>query len=315
MSKSIAFLKFKSTIELEIRAFWHTLAALELSERTVRSYTKPLLTDEPGNDSYPFKAISITPKAYIDEGESVAGFVRENSLVSFITTFEAYLFEIMERMIYLDLDAISDSEMNMSAKDIISAAKSHDSKQWLASKMAEKYLRNKTHQEMIKKIDKISKSRTFLSRTADIGEWHRWTLVRNSVVHTTRQITRELSEDWASKFPTPGQSFNLTNQDVSRVFSLAIDLAGTIDKAAVTQVIKKADALALAREIYIHFGISKPAELRNKLSNCGIRTKLSNVDLDRMLSQHKRGNGLDNLTLSSIEMQRFFRPKSPVGGV
>ncbi len=306
MSKSIAFLKFKSTIELEIRAFWHTLAAIELSERTVRSYTQPLITDEPGNAGYPFKAISITPRAFIDEGDSVAGFVRENSLVSFVTTFEAYLLELMERMIYLNPEAISDSEMQMAAKDIVAAATSSDSKQWLARKVAEKYLRNKTHIQMIKKIDKISLAGTSSSRAADIEDWHKWTLVRNSIVHTTRQITHELSEKWPEKFPTPGRPFSLTNHDVSKVFSLAIDLAGTIDKAAVARVIKKADALALAKEIYVHLGVSNPGELRKKISSCGMRTKLTNEDLERMLSRHKRGDGLDTLSLSSIEMQRVF---------
>ena len=306
MARSIAFLKFKSTLELEIRSFWHLLSALDLSDQEVNKYTSSLITEEPGNNRYPFKAISITPQDYVKESSVISGHVRENSLVSFITTFEAYLFELTERIIYLNPESISDSEMNMTAGDIISAVNSNDSKKWISRKVAEKYLRNKTHAVMIKKIDKLSKAGTSTTRAKDIEEWNKWTLVRNSIVHTTRQVIQELSDNWPQKFPTPGGTFSLINQDVSRVFSLAINLAESIDKMAVMQVIKKSDALALAREIYIHYGTSNAGELRKMISSSGMQLKLTNEDLDKTLSRHKRGEGTDSLKLSSTEIQRLL---------
>jgi len=306
MAHSLAFLKFKNTIELEIRTFWHLLTALDLSDREVQKYTSNLITEEPGNNGYPFRAISITPSDYIKESPVISGHVRENSLVSFITTFEAYLFELTERLIYLNPECISDSDMTMTAGDIVASIRSNDSKKWISRKVAEKYLRNKTHAAMIKKIDKLAKAGISTSRKADIEEWNKWTLVRNSIVHTTRQVTQELSDNWPQKFPTPGSPFSLINQDVSRVFSLAISLAKSIDNRAVTEVIKKSDVLAFAREIYVHHGISSPGELRQMISDSGMRTKLKNDDLEKALSKHKRGENTDSLILTSTELQRLL---------
>lgn len=306
MARSIAFLKFKSTIELEIRAYWHLLSALELSDRVVAGYTSARIPDEPGNSGYPFKAISISPSNYLDESSTVAGYVRENSLVSFITTFEAYLFELAERIIYLQPDCISDSDMAMTAADVAAAAKSKDARQWIARKVAEKYLRNKTHAAMIKKIDKLSRSGTSVSLKTNIDEWHKWTLVRNSVVHTTRQVTQELSDSWPSKFQLAGGAFNLNNQDVSKVFSLAIGLAEAIDEMAVKHVIKKLDALVLAREIFVHEGVSDPGKVRQKISDAGMRVKLKNDELESSLARHKRGTEADSLSLTATEFRRLI---------
>lgn len=306
MSHSIAFLKFKKTIELEIRSFWHLLSALEISDREVIKYKSPLITGEPGNSGYPFKAISIAPRDYVKESKIIAGHVRENSLVNFITIFESYLFEIMERIIYLNPGSISDSEINLTAGDIVSSIRSSDPKKWISRKVADKYLRNKTHAEMIKKFDKISKLGISKSKEADIDEWGKWALVRNSVVHTARKVTMELSEKWPQKYPSAGDAFNLKNEDVSRVFSLAISIAQSIDSIAVRKIIKKSDALVFAREIYVHYGISGISDLRNIISGCGIRIKLTNEDLAKMLSRHKKGLDDDSLTLSSAEIKMIF---------
>ena len=306
MARSIAFLKFKSTIELEIRAYWHLLSALALSDRVVVGYTSALIPGEPDNSGYPFKAISISPAEYLEESPTIAGYVRENSLVSFITTFEAYLFELTERIIYLQPDSISDSDISMTASDVAAAAKSEDARRWIAHKVAVKYLRNKTHTAMIKKIDKLSKAGTSVGREGDVEEWHKWTLVRNSIVHTTRQVTQELSDSWPSKFPVPGGTFNLSNQDVSRVFSLAIDLAEVIDAMAVKQIIKKSDALVLAREIFVHEGVSAPGKVRQKISDAGMRVKLKNDELESSLAKHKRGAGADSLSLTATEFRRLL---------
>ncbi len=306
MARSIAFLKFKSTIELEIRAYWHLLSALALSDRVVAGYTSTRIPDEPGNSGYPFKAISISPNDYLGESSTIAGYVRENSLVSFITTFEAYLFELTERIIYLQPDSISDSDMILTASDVAATVKSKDARQWIARKVAEKYLRNKTHTAMIKKIDKLSRSGNSVSLKTIIDDWHKWTLVRNSIVHTTRQVTQELSGSWPSKFPRPGDTFNLTNQDVSKVFSLAIELAEKIDEMAVKQIIRKLDALVLAREIFVHDGLSDPGKIRQKISDAGMQVKLKNDELTSYLAKHKRGVEVDSLSLTATEFRRLL---------
>jgi hypothetical protein len=202
MSKSIAYLKFKVLLEQEIRTFWHLLASLEYSERWLVANNPARLTLYPGDSKYPFKAIDISPGEFLAEQADVASHLRENTLVSFVTTFECYLSELLERVLYLDPSLLSDSDMPFTAKELGKAVQNSDMRRWLAAKVTDKYLRNKTHQEMIARIDKFCQAGVSKSLDTEIEEWSLWSLVRNSIVHTSRQVTAELSSAWPQRFPT-----------------------------------------------------------------------------------------------------------------
>lgn len=301
MSKSIAYLKFKVLLEKEIRSFWHLLTALEYSERWLKEHNPVRLTQHPGDNRYPFKAIDFTPGQFLAEQADVAAHLRENTLVSFVTTFECYLAELLERVLYLDPPLISDSDMPIPARELCDVVQTVNMRRWLAAKVTDKYLRNKTHKEMIGRIDKICESGVSRALASEIEEWSQWSLVRNCIVHTSRQVTAELSKAWPSRFPVPGARTNISNEELARIHHLALKIASAIDTRAVNTRIKKHDELLIAREIFIQKGVSRPNQLVATLSGL-MRVSITQLDVSRMLSAHKNGTYQDDWQLSHREL-------------
>lgn len=297
MSKSIAYLKFKTLLEQEIRTFWHLLTSLEYSERWLATNNPSRLTLHPGDNRYPFKAIDISPGEFLAEQIAVASHLRENTLVSFVTTFECYLSELLERVLYLDPSLLSDSDMPVTAKELCDVVANSDMRRWLATKVTDKYLRNKTHKEMINRIDKFCESGVSKALANEIEEWSLWSLVRNSIVHTSRQVTSELSKAWPTRFPTAGGRTDITNEELARIHHLALKIAGAIDSRAVKTRIQKHDELLIAREAFVQKGIAEPNALVATISSL-MRVKTTQTDVRRMLSAHKKGTYNDHWQLS-----------------
>ncbi len=305
MSKSIAYLKFRTLLEQEIRTFWHLLSSLEYAERWLEAANPARLTLHPGDDKYPFRAIDITPKEFISEQTTVSSHLRENTLISFVTAFECYLSELLERLVYVDPSLLDDSELQISAKELASAVQTADPKRWLATKVTDKYLRNKTHAEMISKMDKFCKAGVSKSLADEIAEWSRWSLVRNSIAHTSRQVTSELSKAWPERFPAAGGPIALENKELARIHHLALKIADAIDERAVKTRIQKHDELLLAREIFVQRGISEPSALKATLGKV-MTVKVSKIDIDKTLAAQRRGNHKDIWTLSVRDLNRIF---------
>jgi len=280
MSKSVAFLKFRSLLEHEIRTFWHVIASLEYAERWLSSAVPKKLTAHPGDNRYPFKAIDISTPEFLNEQMQVSSHIRENALVSFVTAFECYLAELLERLIYLDPSLIADSDLQIPAKDLAEAVPTTDIRRWLAAKVADKYLRSKTHAAMIARLDTFCKAGISRSMATDIEEWSRWSLVRNSIVHTSRQVTPELSKSWSARFPTAGAPIVLENKELARIHHLALKIAEAIDLRAVSTVIHKHDELLIARELFIQRGLSEANVLKATLGGI-MRAKVTRIDLQK----------------------------------
>lgn len=301
MSRSVAFLKFRSLLEQEIRTFWHVVASLEYAERWLSSAMPGKLTAHPGDNRYPFKAIDISTSEFLGEQSQVLSHIRENALVSFVTAFECYLAELLERLIYLDPSLVADSDLQISAKELAEAVPTVDIKRWLAAKVTDKYLRNKTHAAMISRLDTFCKAGVSKSMTADIEEWSRWSLVRNSIVHTSRQVTPELSKSWSARFPAAGTPIILENKELARIHHLALQIAEAIDGRAVVTIIRKQDELLIARELFIQRGIGEPNILKATLGKI-MRVKVTRVELEKMLADQRRGRQLDRWALSMREL-------------
>ncbi|MBU9454707.1 hypothetical protein [Burkholderia multivorans] len=296
MTKSVAFLKFRTLLEQEIRTFWHVMASLEYAERWLSSNAAPRLTLFPGDNKYPFRAIDIPPAEFIAGQPAVAQHIRENALVSFVTTFECFLFELLERLIYIQPDLVSDSDMQISVKQLAIAVP-EDMRRWLAAKVADKYLRNKTHAEMIFRLDTLCKAGVSKQLSAEVAEWSLWSLARNSIVHTSRQVTVDLSKAWPTRFPTSGGQLNLQNKELARVHHLALKIAAAIDARAIASVIHKKDELLIARELFVQRGIDQPNALKSALSRV-VSVKSTRPELERMLAEKRRGNNADRWELS-----------------
>lgn len=305
MSKTIAFLKFKVLLEQEIRTFWHLLTSLEYSERWLSANQPLTLTLHPGDNRYPFRAIDISPEAFISEQIAVGSHLRENTLVNFVTTFECYLSELLERMLYLDPSLLFDSDMPIFAKELASVVQYSDVRRWLAAKVTNKYLRNKTHEEMIQRIGELCKAGVAKSLKSEIEEWSRWSLVRNCVVHTSRQITDDLVKVWPDRFSSVGGAIELTNEELARIHHLALKIAGAIDSRAVKTRIQKHDELLIAREIFVQKGIAKPNMLVAELNKI-MQVKATQADVQKMLSAHIKGACPDSWQLSCRELSNLI---------
>ncbi|WP_321871015.1 hypothetical protein [Paraburkholderia tropica] len=276
---SVSFIKFKITLESEIRLFWHVLSAIEYSNRYLEAVSPQpsVLSKNQGDDRNPFKSVNLSPTAFIDNSDFVRRCMRENSIVSIVTTFERFLFDQLERIIYISPDKLSDSEVEFMAKELVSIPKEMTLNRWLAARVSDKQLRNNTHKEMIAKIGRFAsfslgrkngKTTESLSKPeALLEEWHKWTLVRNSIVHTARSVTSDLSVGWPERFPSAGAALSLTDEDVVAVHKTALFLAEYIDGFVTKNIIKEKDAVLLAQELFMHKGISDPRKIREFLSH------------------------------------------------
>lgn len=301
MSKSIAFLKFKSLLEFEIRTFWHVLASLEYADRWLASANPTRLTTHAGDSRNPFKSIDISPSEFAAEHLQVASHIRENALVSFVTSFECYLAELLERVIYIEPSTVSDSTLQFTAKDISSALPIADIKRWIATRVADKYLRNKTHAEMISKLDTACKAGVSNRLDAEIKEWSRWSLVRNSIVHTARQVTPELAEAWPTRFPAAAAQITLTDKEVARVHHLALTIAAALDGRAVETVIKKHDQVLLARELFVQRGIEDVKSIRKQIGSL-MPLRLTKIDIEKTIADQRRNPRRDGWELSARDL-------------
>lgn len=214
---------------------------------------------------------------------------RENSIVGFITTFEVYLNDIVRRMIYLDSSMIAGSEMPFEAKQIAEAMEKGDFKDWFADKIADKYLRNKTHLKMILKVQNLIKHDLKTTKSDLIEEWNKWTYVRNAVVHNGRTVSEDLHREWPEKFPRVKDSLKIKSSDFNRVHHLAVEIAKFIDPIIVKKVIKDSDAILLVRELFIKDGIDESKILRQKAINI-LNHRLTNAAVEKALSFQRKTN-------------------------
>ncbi len=266
ISKSLAFQHFKKTLESEIRNYYQLSTALIYSKRWWASIPKdeiPIrISEYPGDKRNPFNSIDLSPTEYLKNNEVSLKFTRENSIVNFITTFEVYLLNITRRLIYLHPEIISDSEIDFKANEIIENLNGDVSelKEWFADSIASKYMRNKTHLKMLKKIEKLIKYDLLKSSNVLIEEWNKWTYIRNAVVHYGREVTSDLKQVWEGRFSNIGSLLELNESDITRVHSIALKLAKKIDIRSI-EIIGDEDANLLVREMFVKDGIDDPKEL------------------------------------------------------
>ncbi|MDT6995095.1 hypothetical protein [Burkholderia cenocepacia] len=317
--QSIAILKFRIAIEAEIRLFWHVLASLEYGNRYLGSVSPQpsVLAENPGDKKNPFKSINITPIEFISNAKFVAERMRENSVVSIVTTFERFLFDQLERIIYIAPEKLDKSEMEFQACELVLRPRDMTFNRWLAARVSDRILRNFTHREMIARIGGYAKfslgqkkskqaAATLTPEEAVLDEWHRWTLVRNSIVHTARSVTTDLALGWPQRFPKAGAELLLKDEDVVSVHKCAIFLAEYINEFSLKNVLGKHDATLLAREVFIQYGISDPKKIRELISET-VRTVPTFQETERLIAEQKKGRGDDGWSLTRTELLELIR--------
>jgi hypothetical protein len=283
-----------------------------------------VLATNPGDNKNPFKSINISPQSFIENSRFVHERLRENSIVSIVTTFERFLFDQLERILYLAPDKLATSDMEFKTRELVSIPKDVTFNRWLAARLADKILRNFTHREMVAKIGgfanfslgrkdvKKNEGSSKLEEKA-IEEWHKWTLVRNSIVHTARSVTKDLASGWPEKFPKAGVELNLRDEDVVSSHKTAIFLAEYIDKFTTKNVIKQNDAALLIRELYIQHGITDPRVMRGFISET-VQVPTSVQHVEQSISSQRKGNADTGWSLTSTELTALIK-HSRVGGI
>ncbi len=305
MSYSLAFFKFRKSIEREIRNYWSVAISADLSDRWLSQFEAEKRITELTENAPPFSYVDIKSSEFTRRLPTAIEYGRENAVVNFITAFEVYLFEILSRIVYINPSALKDSDMKFEAKDIVFGLGSSDFKRWFSDKSTDKTIRNKQHSEIIKRIAKLAKI-DLTPINVKIEQWNKWTYVRNSVVHTGRRVSSDLHEIWKARFPTIGANLNILNNELMLVQTVAMAIAKHLDLRVNEEVIEFEDSALLIRELFIREGIEDPNELKRILHrNLSVRatrpqiekvlgfqrrtnSKIAEIDFDGILSEIER---------------------------
>lgn len=291
--KSLAYQHFIRSLESEIRNHWLITTSLIYTKRwweNIKEEDLPeRITEYPGDKKNPFNSIDLAPAEYLENIRHTEVYTIENSIVNFITSFEVYLFQLTNRIIYLNPELIESSEMPFEANEIAKAINHLNFREWFSEKVTYKYIKNKTHLKMIKRLESLIKYELYQPNKDLIEEWNKWTYVRNAIVHNGRQVSQDLSTIWNSKFPTKSIDLNLLERDVVRVHYLAMEIAKRIDGIVVSRIIKDEDANLLVRELFVRFGIDDSKELARRVYST-LNHKLKAPIVDKCLGFQRRTN-------------------------
>ena len=289
--KSLACQKFTKTLEGQIRNFWQIQTSSIYAERWWKNIEPENLPQTiakyPEDSGRPFSSIDISPQDYIKNFENVHELNIENTFVNFITAFEVYLFDIIKRIFYMHPELVENSAMPMEAGIIGIELSKGDIRDWFSQKLADKYLRNLTHLKMLKKIQGIVKCDFQKTHNSKVEEWNKWTYVRNAIIHNGREVSEDLNRVWPERFPSIGETLNLTDKDIILVHSLAIELVKIIDKNALKFYIKTDDASLLIREFFVQFGKDDRAELSQMMVKI-LNIKMKPQEIEAALGFQRR---------------------------
>ncbi|MES0871286.1 hypothetical protein [Pseudovibrio sp. SCP19] len=247
---------FKRRLTSEIRNFWLCRTSLEYSERwwrDVEAEGKSInyISEYPGDDSTPFSSISISPSDYIAAKDDVLWSLRGNAITNIVTAFETYLYGGTKRAIFLNPAIMENSGIEFSAGDIGKSFDEHDPRIWFSEEIVKKYIRNKSHGEMIKKIDALIKGGIWKGQADLIARWVRKVTLRNALIHNAKLVNEELINAWPNKFLSIGSPIQLEDGDVIKSHFVAYELATLMDQQFIRTTVCDEDAKLLARVAYL----------------------------------------------------------------
>jgi len=288
--QTLASLKALAALDRESTHYWHAAVAVEYAARWLNTLTGPpeALHRYPGDNRDPFRRIPRTPDRFIAAGPANIEITRENTIVSFSGAFETYLFDAFERAVFLNPGFMSDSEIALNAKELAGSIGKISARAWFAQQAAAHYVRNKTHVAAIARLNKIAKLGLKPDDTR-LLQWSHWELVRNSIIHTSRQTSADLVRAWRARFPAERKKLQLSDQDISDVSSLARSLISDLDKRLCSEVVKKEDGKLLVREYYVRWGWADPAAISSQVSKL-LRCKLKTQEVEHQIALQKKGD-------------------------
>ncbi|HEV7905582.1 MAG TPA: hypothetical protein VGO96_17205 [Pyrinomonadaceae bacterium] len=290
--RSLAYLQFQARLTSEIRNFWYLNNSTHYAKRWIESIPSEdipaTLGKFKGDEDHPFTSLDIPPNVFMDTQSDVLSSLRENTVVTFVTALEVYLFNAVERTIFLHPACMKDSGLTFTASELAGFMDKDEPKVAFASAVADKYMRNKSHAEMIKKLAKMIQSGVATSLKSDVEEWNKWSLVRNSIVHVGRGVSQDLYEVWKTRFTSVESPLNIKDREVVRVHHLALKIAKELDSRFIETTVKSSDAELFARELFVLYGISNPSQLSSQVSRI-LKCKFSKSNAERALALQRQG--------------------------
>src|SRR5258708_4276708 len=133
---SLPYIKFIVRHEHELRVHWHSLAALEYARRWLEGLAPaatPLkLADFPGDKRSPFNNVDIAPAQYVRYMPGAAMSTSCRTLVQIVTVFETYIYDALQRAVFLDPERVKDSKIAFEASVLAGVMRRKSLRAWFA---------------------------------------------------------------------------------------------------------------------------------------------------------------------------------------
>lgn len=292
--RSLPWLKFTKRMDLESRLYWVLACSAAYAKRWWEGIPKTewptILANHPGDAVDPFRRVQMSPGDFIDSTSEALEMLVENTIVSFVTTFEVYLLEVTQRALYLKPELLGESSIQFTASELTKPEVQADFRSWFSKAAAARITRNRTHEQAI----------TYLNTTLKLGfvlkgneydprvlEWRLWELLRNSIVHAARSASDDLVSSWNSRFSTVGAKLRLVPADVTAVSSLARSLAASIDRRFMSETVKTADDDLLVRELFARLGLDEPHIITQRVRGM-TRSRISRERVESLIAQQRK---------------------------
>ena len=288
---SLSLLVFRHRIKHITDATWHALCSQEYAERwwkIVPEDEKPQnISQYPDDRRYPFGAIKISPKEFIDSNDKHSLIHIENTIIRIGGVFEAYMADLIGRCIRLKPDLLSTSEMEFLVSDLVQPDALASPLTWLSREYVQKMVRNKSHSKLIKRFGNMIKRDIASANPDSYNLWNKFILLRNTIVHAAGLVSPELSLSWSEEFPCSGVPVKLDAKFIISMHKTAYDLANTIDNFALDIVIGKSDAELMARELFVLHGIDDSPEISRQITHV-LSEKFSKGEVEAALAKQRR---------------------------
>ena len=231
-----------------------------------------------------------------------ASAARADALLNVTTEFEHYLFEILERVIYIDPALISESSLPIQAQEL--ALISDEVRRALAMKCTDRCLRGKTYADMVVRIHQILNSDISESLRSRLAEWSRLFSAQSRTSELPKLAANDGGKASPSLLQRKGEPLTLTAEAVAHVARLALLIAAGVDECAVAAVLDDHDARLLVKELFVRHPSEKPQDIRTQLDRM-LHSRISVADVREIIAEHQSGRFADQWHLSDGDLQKL----------
>lgn len=293
---SLAWLKFLYRNARDPSILWQSQVAHIYANRwlkreaTSTDQTKLLISENESKKDLAFSRSSTTADEFIKGLPAIERRLQLDTLVRLVTTFETYLFDVIRRAVYVDPGLLAESKLQFTAADIVaSRSTGTDIRDWLGRSVADKWIRGGDHEEKINKVDTLLKAGVSKSMSAEIDQWSKWALVRNSITHLDGDASDELATKWPSRFGRSAAPIFLSDDEIIQVATLSRKIAAAIDSRFTSNLIRHHDAGLLATECFMRWGIESPGTLSLVASQI-LAVRFKREEAEPLLARLKRSS-------------------------